>query len=213
MQFQEIIDEAEKSNSALTKALLKKVRQLVNENQELEKQFNEEEAIKSNQALKAQLDNINQEIKEQGNTFRQKLAEQAMRNPETLKLCNEEQKILAVIKAQKDNNARYIEALENINIQISNLNGEKIRRDNIINDFYEQKSNYEILKKELEEKVKQIQLYGPEAEKTLQKVAELEPQVRNIKKAIDDVEPAIKQIWDLLENDNFDASVGHNIRG
>ena len=52
-------------------------------------------------------------------------------------------------------------------------------------------------------------MYGSGAEKTLQKVAELEPKVVAIKKAIDDVEPAIKQMWDLLDNDNFDYFVGH----
>ena len=209
MQIAQILAEAEKSNSSLTKALLKKIQQINAEKVELEKNFNEESAIRANTLLQNQLSNINKEIKEQDNSFKNLVSEKAMKNIELAKLCGEEQKLVALAKAQQDNNARYVEAIESINAQISNLNEEKKRRDKVVNEFYEEKSDFEELQKEYDEKNNEFRIYGPEAEKKLQKVSELEPKVRDLKKAIKDVEPAIKEIWDLLENDNFDIFVGH----
>lgn len=209
MQVSQILAEAEKSNSSLTKALLKKIQQINAEKNELEKNFNEESAVKANAMLQNQLARINKEIKDQDNSFKNLVSEKAMKNIELAKLCGEEQKLVALSKALHDNNARYIEAIESINSQITNLNEEKKRRDKIVNEFYEEKSDLEELQKEFEEKNNEFKIYGPEAEKKLQKVSELEPKVMNLKKAIKDVEPAIKEIWDLLENDNFDIFVGH----
>ncbi len=209
MQIGQILAEAEKSNSSLTKALLKKIQQINAEKNELEKNFNEESTIRANTLLQNQLSNINKEIKEQDNSFKNLVSEKAMKNIELAKLCGEEQKLVALSKALQDNNARYAEAIESINAQISNLNEEKKRRDKVVNEFYEEKSDFEELQKEYEEKNNEFRIYGPEAEKKLQKVSELEPKVRDLKKAIKDVEPAIKEIWDLLENDNFDIFVGH----
>ena len=209
MQIAQILAEAEKSNSSLTKALLKKIQQINAEKVELEKNFNEESAIRANTLLQNQLSNINKEIKEQDNSFKNLVSEKAMKNIELAKLCGEEQKLVALAKAQQDNNARYAEAIESINAQITNLNEEKKRRDKVVNEFYEEKSDFEELQKEYDEKNNEFRIYGPEAEKKLQKVSELEPKVRDLKKAIKDVEPAIKEIWDLLENDNFDIFVGH----
>ncbi len=209
MQIAQILAEAEKSNSSLTKALLKKIQQINAEKVELEKNFNEELAIRANTLLQNQLSNINKEIKAQDNSFKNLVSEKAMKNIELAKLCGEEQKLVALVKAQQDNNARYAEAIESINAQITNLNEEKKRRDKVVNEFYEEKSDFEELQKEYDEKNNEFSIYGPEAEKKLQKVSELEPKVRDLKKAIKDVEPAIKEIWDLLENDNFDIFVGH----
>ncbi|MBQ2594346.1 MAG: hypothetical protein II567_13835 [Candidatus Riflebacteria bacterium] len=209
MQIAQILAEAEKSNSSLTKALLKKIQQINAEKVELEKNFNEESAIRANTLLQNQLSNINKEIKEQDNSFKNLVSEKAMKNIELAKLCGEEQKLVALAKAQQDNNARYAEAIESINAQITNLNEEKKRRDKVVNEFYEEKSDFDELQKEYDEKNNEFRIYGPEAEKKLQKVSELEPKVRDLKKAIKDVEPAIKEIWDLLENDNFDIFVGH----
>ncbi len=209
MQIAQILAEAEKSNSSLTKALLKKIQQINAEKIELENNFNEESAIRANTLLQNQLSNINKEIKEQDNSFKNLVSEKAMKNIELAKLCGEEQKLVALAKAQQDNNARYAEAIESINAQITNLNEEKKRRDKVVNEFYEEKSDFEELQKEYDEKNNEFRIYGPEAEKKLQKVSELEPKVRDLKKAIKDVEPAIKEIWDLLENDNFDIFVGH----
>ncbi len=209
MQIAQILAEAEKSNSSLTKALLKKIQQINAEKIELENNFNEESAIRANTLLQNQLSNINKEIKEQDNSFKNLISEKAMKNIELAKLCGEEQKLVALAKAQQDNNARYAEAIESINAQITNLNEEKKRRDKVVNEFYEEKSDFEELQKEYDEKNNEFRIYGPEAEKKLQKVSELEPKVRDLKKAIKDVEPAIKEIWDLLENDNFDIFVGH----
>ena len=209
MQIAQILAEAEKSNSSLTKALLKKIQQINAEKVELEKNFNEESAIRANTLLQNQLSNINKEIKAQDNSFKNLVSEKAMKNIELAKLCGEEQKLVALAKAQQDNNARYAEAIESINAQITNLNEEKKRRDKVVNEFYEEKSDFDELQKEYDEKNNEFRIYGPEAEKKLQKVSELEPKVRDLKKAIKDVEPAIKEIWDLLENDNFDIFVGH----
>jgi chromosome segregation ATPase len=209
MQIAQILAEAEKSNSSLTKALLKKIQQINAEKVELEKNFNEESAIRANTLLQNQLSNINKEIKAQDNSFKNLVSEKAMKNIELAKLCGEEQKLVALAKAQLDNNARYAEAIESINAQITNLNEEKKRRDKVVNEFYEEKSDFDELQKEYDEKNNEFRIYGPEAEKKLQKVSELEPKVRDLKKAIKDVEPAIKEIWDLLENDNFDIFVGH----
>ncbi len=209
MQIAQILAEAEKSNSSLTKALLKKIQQINAEKVELEKNFNEESAIRANTLLQNQLSNINKEIKAQDNSFKNLVSEKAMKNIELAKLCGEEQKLVALAKAQQDNNARYVEAIESINAQITNLNEEKKRRDKVVNEFYEEKSDFDELQKEYDEKNNEFRIYGPEAEKKLQKVSELEPKVRDLKKAIKDVEPAIKEIWDLLENDNFDIFVGH----
>jgi chromosome segregation ATPase len=209
MQIAQILAEAEKSNSSLTKALLKKIQQINAEKIELENNFNEESAIRANTLLQNQLSNINKEIKEQDNSFKNLVSEKAMKNIELAKLCGEEQKLVALAKAQQDNNARYAEAIESINAQITNLNEEKKRRDKVVNEFYEEKSDFDELQKEYDEKNNEFRIYGPEAEKKLQKVSELEPKVRDLKKAIKDVEPAIKEIWDLLENDNFDIFVGH----
>ncbi len=209
MQIAQILAEAEKSNSSLTKALLKKIQQINAEKIELENNFNEESAIRANTLLQNQLSNINKEIKAQDNSFKNLVSEKAMKNIELAKLCGEEQKLVALAKAQLDNNARYAEAIESINAQITNLNEEKKRRDKVVNEFYEEKSDFDELQKEYDEKNNEFRIYGPEAEKKLQKVSELEPKVRDLKKAIKDVEPAIKEIWDLLENDNFDIFVGH----
>ena len=209
MQISQILAEAEKSNSSLTKALLKKIQQINAEKMELEKTFNEESAVRANALLQNQLAQINKEINEQDNSFNSLVAEKAMKNAELAKLCSEEQKLIALSKAQQENNSRYVEAIERMNTQIGNLNQEKVRRDKIVNEFYEEEAAFEELKKEFEEKNNEFKIYGPEAEKKLQKVSELEPKVRDLKKAINDVEPAIKEIWDLLENDNFDIFVGH----
>ena len=209
MQIEQILAEAEKSNSSLTKALLKKIRQITAETKELEESFNEESAVRASTVLKNQLSKINKEIKEQEKSFKSIIAERAMKNAELSKLCGEEQKLIAASEAQKEYNSRYIEAIERIKVQISNLNGEKIRRDKLVDQFYEEKASFEELQKEYDNKNNELKLFGPEADKKLQIVSELEPKVRNLKKAISDVEPAIKEIWDLLENDNFDVFVGH----
>ena len=209
MQIYQILAEAEKSNSSMTKALLKKIQQITAEKSELEKNFDEESAIRANTILQNQLAKINKDIKEEDNSFKKLAAEKAMKNVELAKLCGEEQKLIAISKAQQENNSRYIEAIESMNVQISNLNEEKKRRDRIANEFYEEQANIEELQKEYEDKNAEFKIYGPEAEKKIQKVAELEPKIRDLKKAVNDVEPAIKEIWDLLENDNFDIFVGH----
>ena len=209
MQISQIIAEAEKSNSSLTKALLKKIKDLIKENNLLESDFNEEAFVKSNSLLQNQLAKVTSEIKNEDNSFKKMVADKAMRNVELSKLCGEEQKLLALTKNQQETNSRYVEAIERINVQIANLNEEKARRDKIINEFYDNKNHYEALQKECEEKNNELKIYGPEAEKKLKKVSELEPKIKALKKAIDDVEPAIKEIWGLLDNDNFDAFVGH----
>ncbi len=135
MQIAQILAEAEKSNSSLTKALLKKIQQINAEKIELENNFNEESAIRANTLLQNQLSNINKEIKEQDNSFKNLVSEKAMKNIELAKLCGEEQKLVALAKAQQDNNARYAEAIESINAQITNLNEEKKRRDKVVNEF------------------------------------------------------------------------------
>lgn len=207
--YSQIFAEAEKTDSLMTKALLKKIQQLIAENHEIENSFNEDDEIKNKKGLENQLESINQQIKKHDDSLKNKLRERAINNPELSQLCAEEQKILSSIKLQQDNNLRYEEAINNINTQVANLNNEKLRRDNIINEFYDKKSYYEKLNRDYEEKSKNLELYGLEAEKALQKYSELEPKVKNIKMAIDNVEPAIQQIWNLLENDSFDNSVGH----
>lgn len=209
MQISQVLAEAEKSNSSLTKALLKKVQDLIKENNQLESGFNEESAVKANSILQNQLAKVNKEIKEEDNSFKEMVADKAMRNIELSRLCGEEQKLLALTKNQQETNSRYVEAIERINVQIANLNEEKARRDKTINEFYDNKKHYEALQKEFEEKNNELNIYGPEAEKKLKIVSELEPKIKALKKAIDDVEPAIKEIWSLLDNDNFDVFVGH----
>ena len=65
MQISQIIAEAEKSNSSLTKALLKKIKDLIKENNLLESDFNEEAFVKANSLLQNQLAKVNNEIKNQ----------------------------------------------------------------------------------------------------------------------------------------------------
>lgn len=209
MQITQILAEAEKSNSSLTKALLKKIQQINAEKIELEKSFNEETFARNITLLQNQLNKINKEIAEQEKSFKSLVAERAMKNIELAKLCGEEQKLVALSKAQQENNSRYVEAIERINAQIANLNEEKMRRDKVSNEYFEEKESFENLQKEFEHKNNELKIYGPEAEKKLKIVSVLEPKVRDLKKAINDVEPAIKEIWDLLEKDNFDIFVCH----
>ena len=209
MQRSQIMAEAERSSSSLTNALYKKTQQIIAEIEELEKSFNEETFVRNNTLLQNQLNKINKEIAEQEKSFKSLVAEKAMKNIELAKLCGEEQKLTAVLKTQQENNSRYVEAIERINSQISNLNEEKTRRDKVSNDYFEEKESFENLQKEFDDKNTEFKIYGPEADKNLKLVSELEPKIRDLKKAIKDVEPAIKEIWDLLEKDNFDIFVGH----
>ena len=127
--------------------------------------------------------------------------------------------IINELKAQKDalilKQNKLIDAENDLRVEIMNANrilNDKKKEQQIVSDetlIKRQKTRVEELQKELEEKNNEFRIYGPEAEKKLQKVSELEPKVMNLKKAIKDVEPAIKEIWDLLENDNFDIFVGH----
>lgn len=209
MQISQILAEAERSKSPLTNALYKKIQQINAEKIELEKSFNEETFVRNNTLLQNQLNKINKEIAEQDKSFKSLVAEKAMKNIELAKLCGEEQKLTAVLKTQQENNSRYVEAIERINLQISNLNEEKSRRDKVSNDYFEEKESFENLQKEFDDKNTEFKIYGPEADKNLKLVSELEPKISDLKKAIKDVEPAIKEIWDLLEKDNFDIFVGH----
>ena len=160
MQITQILAEAEKSNSSMTKALLKKIQQITAEKSELEKNFDEESAIRANTLLQNQLAKINKEIKEEDNSFKKLAAEKAMKNVELAKLCGEEQKLVAISKAQQENNSRYIQAIESMNVQISNLNEEKKRRDKIVNEFYEEQANMEELQKEHDDKDTEFKIYG-----------------------------------------------------
>ena len=209
MQVSQILAEAEKSNSPLTMALRKKIKQINAEKVELEKSFNAETFIRNNESLQRQLNKINQEIAEQEKSFHRLVAEKAKNNAELGKLFSEEQQLIVLFNEQLENNSRNAEGLERINAQISNLNEEKLRRDKVFEDYYEEKESYENLQKEYEQKCEEFKIYGPEAEKKLKKVSELEPKIRDLKKAIRDVEPAVKEIRDLLENDHFDDLVNH----
>ena len=127
--------------------------------------------------------------------------------------------IINELKAQKDalilKQNKLIDAENDLRVEIMNANrilNDKKKEQQIVSDetlIKRQKTRVEELQKEFEEKNNEFRIYGPEEEKKLQKVSELEPKVMNLKKAIKDVEPAIKEIWDLLENDNFDIFVGH----
>ena len=160
MDIVQILAEAEKSNSSLTRALLKKIQQLTNEKAELEKNFNEESSVRANTLLQNQLTKLNKEIKEEDNSFKDVISEKAMKNVELAKLCGEEEKLIALRTAQQENNSRYVEAIERINGQIRNLNEEKRRRDKVVNDFYDEKVSFEELQKEFEKKNNEFKIFG-----------------------------------------------------
>lgn len=192
----QLINEAEKSSSPVTKRLLNEYLKLEDVNKKLTSNLDDEDNERCFKDIEKQEASQKNKIEKLEQNKREHIANRAKENNDLADLWLNTQSLMAEKQKLEESISHYSKEIEKLKTSIKNRNDEKKRIDNIILTY----NNYIAL---IDEKRKKLDSFGTE----VVKASELISENNNLSNAINKVEKAIKDIWDLVNKDIFDESL------